>query len=136
MGNRAVIKFDGTTQGIYLHWNGGIESVQAFLDCAKRYELRGGSYGAARLCQIIGNFFGGSLSLGVDRIDFLDCDNGDNGMFTVDTKTWEIYKRDYVPEYLSSQKFNKEYYLGVFEECCKKNDAVFVGYEEQLAQVA
>ena len=135
MGNRAVIKFDGTPQGIYWHWQGGVESVPACLDCAKRYELRGGSYGAARLCQIIGNFFGGSLSLGVDRIDFLDCDNGDNGMFTIDSAKWEIRKREYVPSHVNQEKFDKEYYLGVFEECCKKNDAVFA-YEEQLAQVA
>ena len=135
MGNRAVIKFDGTSQGIYLHWNGGIESVQAFLDCAKRYDLRGGSYGAARLCQIIGNYFGGSLSLGVDRIDFLDCDNVDKGMFTIDSAKWEIRKREYVPSHVSQEKFDKLYYMGVFDECCKKNDAVF-GYEEQLAQVA
>ena len=135
MGNRAVIKFDGTTQGIYLHWNGGVESVQAFLDCAKRYDLRGGSYGAARLCQIIGNYFGGSLSLGVDRIDFLDCDNGDNGMFTIDSAKWEIRKREYVPQHLNCINFDQHYYLSVFEECCKKNDAVFA-YEEQLAQVA
>ena len=34
MGNRAVLEFkDGT--GIYLHWNGGPESVLAFLDAAK-----------------------------------------------------------------------------------------------------
>jgi hypothetical protein len=127
MGNRAVIKFGGTSQGIYLHWNGGVESVQAFLDCAKRYDLRGGSYGAARLCQIIGNFFGGSLSLGVDRIDFLDCDNYDNGMFIVN-EHWEIIKREYVPDHVRLEKFDKTYYLGVFDECCKKNDAVF-GYE-------
>ena len=130
MGNRAVIKFDGTTQGIYLHWNGGVESVQAFLDCAKRYDLRGGSYGAARLCQIIGNYFGGSLSLGVDDIHHLDCDNGDNGMFTIDSAKWEIRKREYIPEYKSLDKFDKTYYMGVFDECCKANDAVFK-YEKQ-----
>ena len=130
MGNRAVIKFDGTTQGIYLHWNGGVESVQAFLDCAKRYDLRGGYYGAARLCQIIGNYFGGSLSLGVDRIDFLDCDNGDNGMFTIDSAKWEIRKREYVPQHLNCINFDQHYYLSVFDECCKANDAVFK-YEKQ-----
>jgi hypothetical protein len=124
MGNRAVIKFGGTSQGIYLHWNGGVESVQAFLDCAKRYDLRGGSYGAARLCQIIGNFFGGSLSLGVDNVKFLDCDNQDNGMFIVD-EHWNIDKREYVPEHVSVEKFDSAYYLGVFDECCKANDAVF-----------
>jgi hypothetical protein len=132
MGNRAVIKFGGTSQGIYLHWNGGVESVQAFLDCAKRYKLRGGSYGAARLCQIIGNFFGGSLSLGVDRIDFLDCDNGDNGMFVVN-EHWEIIKREYLPDHVSAERFDKAYYFEVFRKCCKKNDAVFEYEPEAVA---
>ncbi len=37
MGNRAVItasKSKDSGLGIYLHWNGGIESVVAFLDVA------------------------------------------------------------------------------------------------------
>lgn len=132
MGNRAVIKFGGTDQGIYLHWNGGVESVQAFLDCAKRYNLRGGCYGAARLCQIIGNFFGGSLSLGVDSVRFLDCDNGDNGMFVVD-EHWNITKRVYMPDYMSADRFNKDYYKEVFEAVCEKNDAVFEYEPEAVA---
>lgn len=129
MGNRAVIKFGGTSQGIYLHWNGGKESVQAFLDCAKRYHVRGGvkdCYGRARLCQIIGNFFGGTLSLGVDDVRFLDCDNYDNGMFIVNDN-WEIEKREYSHD---ESPFNQEYYEAVFEECCKKNDAIFNYMEE------
>ena len=132
MGNRAVIKFGGTSQGIYLHWNGGVESVQAFLDCAKRYKLRSGSYGAARLCQIIGNFFGGSLSLGVDDIHHLDCDNGDNGMFIINDD-WTIRSREYVPDHVTLEKFDQNYYQGVFDECCKKNDAVFEYEAEVLA---
>ena len=38
MGNRAVITFSGsrsTGVGIYLHWNGGLESVLAFLDAVR-----------------------------------------------------------------------------------------------------
>ena len=129
MGNRAVIKFGGTNQGIYLHWNGGIESVQAFLDCAKRYKLRSGCYGNARLCQIIGNFFGGSLSLGIDDVRFLDCDNYDNGMYVVN-EHWEITKREYDQGH--NEGFNTRYYQEVFAECCKKNDAIF----EYVAEVA
>ena len=123
MGNRAVIKFGGTSQGIYLHWNGGQESVKAFLDCAKRYQLRGNDspYGRARLCQIIGNFFGGTLSLGVDDIQFLDCNNYDNGMYVIDDN-FEIIKREYITD---DRPLNEEYYKEVFEECCKKNDTIF-----------
>jgi hypothetical protein len=38
MGNRAVISFSEakTATGIYLHWNGGPESILAFLDAAKK----------------------------------------------------------------------------------------------------
>lgn len=129
MGNRAVIKFGGTSQGIYVHWNGGKESVQAFLDCAKRYRVRGGvkdSYGRARLCQIIGNFFGGTLSLGIDDVRFLDCDNYDNGMFIINDN-WEIEKREYSHD---DSPFNQEYYEAVFKECCEKNDPIFGCIEE------
>ena len=68
MGNRAVITWEkkedpkqSHSLGIYLHWNGGIESVSAFL---KYCELKGyrapdsDCYGYARICQVIGNFFG------------------------------------------------------------------------------
>ena len=62
MGNRAVIGFvndkmeyDTDSVGIYLHWNGGRDSVEGFLQTAKDYGLRSGSYGLARLTQIICN---------------------------------------------------------------------------------
>ena len=50
MGNRAVIAFvadDGTQDkdlclGIYLHWNGGRDSVEGFLEYAKKQGLRAG----------------------------------------------------------------------------------------------
>lgn len=125
MGNRAVIEFKDTDQGIYLHWHGGIESVQAFLDCAKRYKLRSGSYGHARLCQIIGNFFGGTLSLGTDKLCNLHCDNYDNGVFIVN-ENFNIVGRKYG---MADRLYNEEYYFAVFKECCEKNDAIFK-YEE------
>lgn len=31
MGNRAIVKPEGKDIGVYLHWNGGIDSVTAFL---------------------------------------------------------------------------------------------------------
>ena len=103
MGNRAVITASTSPNvaccndiGVYLHWNGGRDSVQAFLAYCK---LRGfrppetDGYGWARLCQVIGNFFGGDLSIGIDRCDRLDCDNGDNGVYVM--KGWEIVDRKY-----------------------------------------
>lgn len=89
MGNRAVIttakKPTEDSVGIYLHWNGGPESVLAFAEAAKSFGVRFSDehYATARLAQIIGNFFGGTLSVGVGRLRNLDCENYDNGTFRI-----------------------------------------------------
>ena len=59
MGNRAIIKGHGNSLGIYLHWNGGRDSVEAFLAYCKLKGYRSDdSYSWARLAQVIGNYFG------------------------------------------------------------------------------
>lgn len=50
-------------------------------------------YGWARLCQVIGNFFGGSTSIGIDVVNKLDCNNYDNGVYIIDG--WKIVDRKY-----------------------------------------
>lgn len=100
MGNRAVITTEDKKIGVYLHWNGGRDSVEAFLTYCKIKDFRSpetDSYGWARLCQVIANFFGGDgLSIGIDEFDKLDCDNHDNGVYII--KNWEIIGREYAPE--------------------------------------
>lgn len=101
MGNRAVIttrkEWERGGIGVYLHWNGGRDSVEGFL---KYCEMKGyrepdkDCYGWARLCQVIGNFFGGSNSVGIDRLWYLDKDNGDNGVYILEG--WEIVDRYYL----------------------------------------
>ena len=98
MGNRAVIttksNFENNGIGCYCHWNGGRDSVEAFL---KYCELKGyrspdtDCYGWARLCQVIGNFFGGTCSIGIDTVDKLDYDNYDNGTYIIEG--WKIVDR-------------------------------------------
>lgn len=94
MGNRAVITTKEKSIGVYLHWNGGRDSVEAFL---KYCELKGyrrpeeDCYGWARLCQVIANFFGGSTSIGIDEYDKLDTDNYDNGVYVIEN--WKIVDR-------------------------------------------
>ena len=95
MGNRAVITTTDKRIGVYLHWNGGYDSVSAFL---KYCELRGFAspsrdcYGWARLCEVIANFMGSDgMSVGIDLYDRLDTDNGDNGVYVIDG--WEIVGR-------------------------------------------
>ena len=96
MGNRAVLEIQNENIGIYLHWNGGRNSVQAFLDVAKEYNVRTTEdYGLARLVQIIGNFFGGILSVGIGSIKQLDTDNGDNGVYVID-KYFNIVERKFM----------------------------------------
>jgi hypothetical protein len=97
MGNRAVIEFEGQKTAIYLHWNGGRESVEAFLRVAKDLGVRdpvADEYGIARLAQIIGNFFCGTDSIGVGDSDKLDRDNGNNGVFKVGSG-FKIIGREY-----------------------------------------
>lgn len=112
MGNRAVITTESARKnirgyesdyiiqqsdeiGVYLHWNGGRDSVQAFL---KYCDMRGfrspesDSYGWARLVQVISNFMGPEgLSIGIDSCKYLDCDNYDNGVYII--KDWKIIGR-------------------------------------------
>lgn len=100
MGNRAIIttrkNFENNGVGVYLHWNGGRDSVEAFL---KYCELRGfrapenDCYGWARLCQVIGNFFGGDLSIGIGQMDELCSPEWcDNGAYIIEN--WKIVGRE------------------------------------------
>lgn len=101
MGNRAVIttreNFENNGIGVYVHWNGGRNSVEAFLKYCKDSRFRAPDedcYGWARLVQTIANFFGpDGLSVGVDTVNNLDCDNGDNGVYII--KGWKIVEREY-----------------------------------------
>lgn len=99
MGNRAVIKGKGSDLGVYVHWNGGYDSVLAFTQYCKLKGYRSqetDDYGVARLCQVIGNFFGGSCSIGVwnmhdetemnpERVADYCLDNG-----VYEIENWEI----------------------------------------------
>nr|DAU60563.1 MAG TPA: hypothetical protein [Caudoviricetes sp.] len=80
--------------GVYLHWNGGRTCIEAFLKYCELKQYRTPDtdcYGWARLCQVIGNFFGGGLSLGIDCAMNLDCANYDNGTYVIEN--WEIVGR-------------------------------------------
>lgn len=100
MANRAVIttkeNFDNDGVGVYLHWGGGKDSVEAFL---KYCELKGyispnsNSYGWASLCGVITNYFGDGSSVCIDNVSKLDCDNCDNGTYIIDD--WKIVGRKY-----------------------------------------
>ena len=101
MGNRAVITFsqDANSPCIYLHWNGGRASVEAFLQAARYLGLRNcpqAGYGLAGkhaeamvlddLAQMIArHFFRGAVGYTVYRELYgrADKKNGDNGVYVL-----------------------------------------------------
>lgn len=96
MGNRAVITTKDKEIGVYLHWNGGRDSVEGFLKYCELKKYRCPEYdcyGWARLCQVIGNFFGGESSIGVDRFERIEeSADWDNGVYIIEN--WQIVDRE------------------------------------------
>lgn len=96
MGNRCVITTEAREIGVYMHWNGNPDFVASLLKYCKRAGIRkpeNDCYGWARLCQVAANYFGGTLSIGIDRYDRLDTDNGDNGTYII--RDWGIIDREF-----------------------------------------
>lgn len=99
MGNRAIIQtresFENEGIGVYLHWNGGRDSVEAFL---KYCELKGyrtpdtDNYGWARLCQVIANYFESGLSIGIGNFSKGAGEYQDNGTYIIEG--WKIVGRE------------------------------------------
>lgn len=104
MGNRAVILFeepkDELIPAVYLHWNGGIESIQAFCEVCKSRQYRDPtedpSYAMARFVGVCHEFFGinSSTSLGIITYKLEQGDAGDNGIFVIG-KNWKIVRNFY-----------------------------------------
>jgi len=102
MGNRAVIVFKSLPGvGVYVHWNGGPESVLAFLEETRRRGSRSPAgdvtYAFARLVQTVADYFTrGETSelilVGAGPVELLDCDNGDNGTYLIGDD-WSIQSR-------------------------------------------
>lgn len=93
MGNRAVIAYSTADYApvVYLHWNGGRASVEAFLKAARYLGVRvqpGNAKPAMdALADIIARpFFGHDVGFNVYRETFgsSDTDNWDNGTYLID----------------------------------------------------
>ncbi|WP_251179423.1 hypothetical protein [Adlercreutzia agrestimuris] len=96
MGNRAVITSTKKDLAVYLHWNGGRDTVEPLLTYCRLHGYRSpacDSYGYARLCQVMGNFFGGNNCIGLSVYTTDKAmDPGDNGIYVID-ENWEIVER-------------------------------------------
>lgn len=139
MGNRAVITTfidepvkDLHQIGIYLHWNGGRDSVEAFLLYCKFRGFRTpetDNYGFARLTQVITNWFSGDLSVGVDQCKKLDCDNFDNGVYLI--KNWRIVDRQY-NSLIEQDEYNTLDFLMEIDEAQPVKDRIGVSKMREL----
>lgn len=105
MGNRAMITTKDRKIGVYLHWNGGRDSVVPMLEYCR---LRGfapfeSPYGMARFIQVVSNFFGGTNSIGIEAdIRDEDAEYFDNGIYIVEG--WDIVDRVFTGEEQKSHK--------------------------------
>ena len=100
MGNRAVIttkeNFEKNGVGIYVHYSGDLESIEAFLTYCKIIGARqpeNDDYGWATLSRVIGNYFGDTTGIGINVVQQLDATNSDNGTYII--KDWQIIDRRY-----------------------------------------
>lgn len=87
----------GFLVGVYLHWNGGRASIEGFCEACRRLKFRGpasDSYGVARFVQVVCNFLGDGLSVGVGMLEHFDTDNHDNEVYVVDDN-WNIVGREF-----------------------------------------
>lgn len=128
MGNRAVITFSTEKNApcIYLHWNGGRASVEAFLAACRDLSIRGGESLQdqrrainAMASRIGPAFFGNDpgCTIYVETFGKTDADNGDNGTYIIDGAL-NIVGREYVGMY--------------GEEICREKTAAI--YEQIMAR--
>ena len=144
MGNRAVVVFtdenwNNPGPAVYLHWNGGPDSIYAFLSELDRRKARQGNdmaYQVARFIHVIGDYFdkdeAGSTSLGVmdapkeiSSEGLADlCDIGsDNGVYVVNRNNGKLIMRRFVYGGKMSKELSKKQ---VKEEYKKsQHDAIF-----------
>lgn len=93
MGDRAVITTKEEDLALYLHWMGGRDTVEPLLKYCELQGYRPPSddyYGWARMAQVMGNYFGGTLSVGINTFDRLG-NQGDHGIYIIDG--WKIVNR-------------------------------------------
>ena len=113
MGNRAVITTGSKNIALYLHWNGGRASVEAFLQAGKELGYRcpsENSYGWLRLGALVGSFFPDGLSCGLGTYDSMNgAADGDN--YTYIIKGWEIVRHEVPNSYKEEINPEKTEYI-------------------------
>ena len=143
MGNRAVVAFvdcsgkdksrylnnsliKDKSPSVYLHWNGGRDSVEGFLTVVKK--LYGGSScldakeRAVVFYSVVRRAGMGGVSTEVSTFKKVDADNGDNGTYWVD-ESFQIIDREY-QRYPEQQNHPLNEFVNAVIEETVKNDAL------------
>jgi len=151
MGNRANVIFTNGemrfSPAIYLHWNGGPESVYAFLKELDRRKVRADQeYEASRFAQIVCEFFDGrerfeTLSVGIVNVplgvmdkhnlevslQLVRTDPGDNGFYVVNRTERDVQGLPKV------RRFTSRYDPGGTGRAFRELNEAEVEYERKLA---
>lgn len=110
MGNSCFVTTPKKQVGIYLHWNGGRDSIESFceymriLDTANIVGDQG--YALAQFSKVVGNYLG-TDSIGLYPYDE-SCRDCDNGVYVLG-KNWSIEERIYPSCYADGDEFKEQY---------------------------
>lgn len=130
MGNRAVITAsrsnniaESNDTGVYIHWNGGWDSVKGFLTYCKIAGFTSpekDENGYTQLAKVIQNFMRSSI-VDVKPCCQLDCDNWDNGVYVIED--WEIVGRKYF-DGEEQHEYDLEEFVQYVDECQPEEDRI------------
>ena len=88
MGNRAVITFNTNYSApcVYIHWNGGRCSIEAFLKAAREFGIQYMDNETDKmdaLAEMLDRFFFMGISVYRELYGEADTNNGDNGVYII-----------------------------------------------------
>ena len=108
MGNRAFIAHQSAPNGVYLHWNGGMDSIKPLLDyCALADPYGGfdeGVGGLTTFVTVANNMLGSSIHIEDNSASLMLEDNG-----TYWVEGWEIVGRE-TSEYFTREQDSHDYW--------------------------
>ena len=131
MGNRAVINMVDSDVAIYLHWNGGRDTVEAVLEVAKEYGLAGDNAGMNDLYKMFHNMLADDMAetAYVGTIpEYNGSAKGDNGVYIIDKSFNIIDRLDF-----ENKKEQQVYpFKEIYEWARKENDKHFKRSKEHI----
>ena len=131
MGNRAVINMVDSDVAIYLHWNGGRDTVEPVLEVAKEYGLTGDNAGMNDLYKMFHNMLSSDMTetAYVGTIpEYNGTASGDNGVYIID-KNFNIIDR---LEFENRKEQQVYPFKEIYDWTRKENDNNFMDNEPDI----